>query len=1008
MSAITNFQGTSCTSLFRLENYYVFDPVVHGWPGNCSFNWRGGSVDTNSLTIAAILESDNPYWNQPEDYYGHLGPIVYYADTINATLSGNPNQFNSQQNIAVASVLTESLLGNYGWTLSMFYCEPVITSQPQSGSANSGDTITFNVSANTNPGIVAGYSATDLTYQWSKDGQIITGATNNYLNKTNITASDVGAYTVTVGHLSLSATSQQALLTVNTPPLPAPILTLPLNSATGQSTTSTFTWSPVANATFYRIIVNTGSANLPTNPTDGTSAGSIINTTVTSNFYTPSTGILSPDTKYYWEVHAGNATTFGNWSNIASFSTASSSPNPGQELITNGGFETGAGNNVNAWSLSGGAGLNTLAGSSQYAHAGSQYLILGGIINESDAAYQSLQIPANATSAALSFYYNITSNENTGAAYDYLTATIRNTGGSVLATIGTWSNLNKDAAAGNPYYHKQTFDLLPYAGQTVSVCFNSTNDVSFPTTFRIDDVSAQVATPTTSGSTTINVAANPNNGGVVTGAGVYPVGTSQTITASANPGYLFTAWNDGSTQTSRSVIVPTSGTSFTANFTKTSGQGPKIALGGYLTFGNVLVGVSMPATLTITNTGIAPLNVSGITLPPGFSGGFSGQIAPNQTEYVAVNFLPTSAISYNGTVTVNSDAVDGINTIPVTGSGTTVSGPAISVTGDMNFGAVPIGSTELLTLTISNPGTLVFHVSGLGYPANWPFSGTWSGDILPGTSQNVTITFSPTEIKDYSGYGGVSCDASSGNSIFPITASGAHPEYSVATLLSDNFYDNSVDSSKWYFSGSSVYESGSCMNVVVAWIDSGGNLDSVPMPLSGTGVITISRNLYLHADHTEWNGYLGTYFCGHCGISIGTLPRINISYADMDWDSYPAIPRHGFIISRNNANPLDASGQADSTGDIPPLWDSWFNEKISYDPVSGVLEYFINDSSKMKFNVGALPTSANPTIQFHFDAWGWWMWHEQLFKNFVVKQEVPPTYLLTRASGYKFHNISWL
>src|SRR5713101_1806120 len=153
------------------------------------------------------------------------------------------------------------------------------------------------------------------------------------------------------------------------------------------------------------------------------------------------------------------------------------------ELIVNGGFESGS----TGWTMSGGAGY-----SSGPAHSGNNFLYLGGAIYENDAAYQTITIPSTAASATLSFYYNIYSSEDTSAAYDTFTATIRNTGGTVLATVGNWSNINQDPAPGNPYYHQKTFNLLPYAGQTIRIYFSSVNDYSNPTDFLVDDVSVQV------------------------------------------------------------------------------------------------------------------------------------------------------------------------------------------------------------------------------------------------------------------------------------------------------------------------------------------------------------------------------------------------------------------------------------------------------------------------------------------------------------------------------------
>src|ERR1043166_661783 len=157
------------------------------------------------------------------------------------------------------------------------------------------------------------------------------------------------------------------------------------------------------------------------------------------------------------------------------------------ELIANGGFESGSA----SWVMAGGAGVYS-SPTYPYARSGAKFLWLGGIENEVDVAYQTITIPTTATSAALSFYYNIYSEDDFSPIFDTFSATIRNTSGGVLATVGNWSNEDQDFGAGNPYYHLQTFDLLAYAGQTIRIYFNSANDSSYPTSFLIDDVSVQI------------------------------------------------------------------------------------------------------------------------------------------------------------------------------------------------------------------------------------------------------------------------------------------------------------------------------------------------------------------------------------------------------------------------------------------------------------------------------------------------------------------------------------
>lgn len=108
-----------------------------------------------------------------------------------------------------------------------------------------------------------------------------------------------------------------------------------------------------------------------------------------------------------------------------------------------------------------------------------------GNVNKVTAAkiYQQVTVPSNAT---LSFWLNTVSNETTTTAkYDYLYVEVTNTAGTVLGTLGTYSNLDKTTAG---TYVQKSFSLAAYAGQTVRVQFRATTDSSMVTTFRLDDV----------------------------------------------------------------------------------------------------------------------------------------------------------------------------------------------------------------------------------------------------------------------------------------------------------------------------------------------------------------------------------------------------------------------------------------------------------------------------------------------------------------------------------------
>ncbi len=155
----------------------------------------------------------------------------------------------------------------------------------------------------------------------------------------------------------------------------------------------------------------------------------------------------------------------------------------GAELLTNGAFE----GSVSPWVLSGQA-FYTANGN--FPHGGTGYSYYAGGNNNSGAAYQQFSIPSSATTANLTFWLNVTSSETTTTTqYDKLFVEVRNTSGSLLATLATYSNLDKGTSG--VYSQKGSFSLIAYKGQTVRLQFRATTDSSLATTFRVDDASVQ-------------------------------------------------------------------------------------------------------------------------------------------------------------------------------------------------------------------------------------------------------------------------------------------------------------------------------------------------------------------------------------------------------------------------------------------------------------------------------------------------------------------------------------
>jgi hypothetical protein len=106
---------------------------------------------------------------------------------------------------------------------------------------------------------------------------------------------------------------------------------------------------------------------------------------------------------------------------------------------------------------------------------------LGGYTNGTDAVSQTVTVPSNGT---LTYWWHLTTQESGATAYDRLRVRVLSSSGAVLATPRTWSN-----ASGANAWRQDSLSLGAYAGQTVRVEFQATNDSSLPSSFFVDDVS---------------------------------------------------------------------------------------------------------------------------------------------------------------------------------------------------------------------------------------------------------------------------------------------------------------------------------------------------------------------------------------------------------------------------------------------------------------------------------------------------------------------------------------
>ena len=153
------------------------------------------------------------------------------------------------------------------------------------------------------------------------------------------------------------------------------------------------------------------------------------------------------------------------------------------QLLANPGFESG----TTGWS-----GTTGIIGTSSAlpARTGSYWAYFGGTgRTTTENLYQQVTIPSTATKATASYWVRITTAETTSTTqYDRLRLQVLNTSGTVLATLGTVSNLDKNTA-----HVQKTYDLTAYKGQTIRLRWLATEDSTLQTTFGVDDTALTVS-----------------------------------------------------------------------------------------------------------------------------------------------------------------------------------------------------------------------------------------------------------------------------------------------------------------------------------------------------------------------------------------------------------------------------------------------------------------------------------------------------------------------------------
>jgi uncharacterized membrane protein len=584
----------------------------------------------NSLLILTWDEDDSASGNQIATIF--VGPMVkqgQFTETI--------NHFNVLRTVEDLYGLTHVGGAATATPISDVWKQPTpdftITAAPAALSVTQGSsgssTISTTVSGGFNSAVSLSASGlpTGVTASFSPASIAAPGSGSSTLTFTASGTATTGTVNVTVTASGGSATHTTVIaLTVNSAATPdftvsaAPASVSVTQGGSGSSTIST-TVSGGFNAA-----VSLSASGLPAGVTAAFSPASIAapgSGTSTLTFTASSTATTG--TANVTVTATGGSVTH---TTIIALTVSAAGGGGTTQVLGNPGFENGSSNPA-PWTVTTTQATNRIINntSTEPPHSGTWDAWLDGHgATTTDSLMQQVNIAANATAATLTFWLHIdTAETSTTTAFDTLTVQVRNSAGTVLSTLATFSNLNH--ATG---YQQKTFDLTSFKGQTIQIFLQGKEDFTLQTSFVVDDFALNVTTPGTDTTPPTTSITAPANGATVSGTVAINatasdnVGVTQmqilidgTVAASnTNATSLSFNWNTTTVANGSHTIVSKAfdaagnvGASATVTVTVSNGGGTTTELLGNNGFEN---GAASPApwVLTSTHTPLSIINSS--------------------------------------------------------------------------------------------------------------------------------------------------------------------------------------------------------------------------------------------------------------------------------------------------------------------------------------------------------------------------------------------------------------
>ena len=643
-------------------------------------------------------------------------------------------------------VVTNSLGSATSSAATLTVNTPVsITSQPASQTVTAGQTATFSITAT---------GTAPLSYQWTKNGANISGATGPAYTTPATVIGDSGAqFTVVVSNPAGSVTSSTATLTVTATPVAPSITTQPASQtiATGQTATFSVTASGTAPLSYQwskngASIGGAVAASYTTAATTAADNGALYSVVVSNSLgsiFSSNATLTVNDPPAITSQPVGPTVLVGQ---TASFSVTSTGAAPLSYQWRKNGTNIG-----------GATAANYTTPATTAADSGAQYSV---VVSNSVAS-----VASNAVTLTVNAAPAITTQpaSRTVTAGQAATFSVTASGTAPLSYQWRKNGANIGGATAASYTTPAT--IAADDGSLFSVVV--TNSIGSATS---SDATLTVTTP-------VSISSQPVGATVTAGQ------TATFLVSATGTGPLSYQWRKNGAN-----ITGATASSYTTPATTNADNGAQYSVVVTNTAGNV---TSSTVTLTVDTAPSITTQPASRTVVAGQTATFSvtaSGTAPlsYQWQKNGANINGATAASYTTPATTTADTgaqftvvvTNPVGNATSNAAALTVNAATLLLTANptsLSFGSVNVSSNKMLSVTISNTGNSSVTIasvsqSGPGFSA----SGASSGLIIAaGQTATLNVTFAPSGAGSATGNVSVTSNATDSPASIGLTGSGA-------------------------------------------------------------------------------------------------------------------------------------------------------------------------------------------------------------------------------------------